>query len=321
MQKASTDRKLRFIFAGTVLLLLGLAYVISGMLPAVQAPAERAYYVYASSYPVYALSSMILKDVPGIELKLLTQPSKRGYRDYMLSDWEYAILDTADITIVLGAGYEAFAPELGNGNSIFISLLSALPVKTLPAKAVIYENDQPEATPIPWTYLSLDGAMDICESLAANMCTADERYSSLYIANLKTAWDALGELKVKAESCHALEGVNVALLHEAFLYTADELRANVVYAVTSDDAETLAVNDVSSIASEMKRQGVQAILADDNIDPTLAEAFANAGFHVIKLELMTDMDANFDTDGFFTAYTNNLNSCEESINASCDDIH
>ena len=80
-----------------VLCLLALAYGATFMLKRHALNANRdAYIVYASSYPVYAVGSMIIDHVPGMQLKLLTQPQLVGYTAYTLSAFDKRALSQSD---------------------------------------------------------------------------------------------------------------------------------------------------------------------------------------------------------------------------------
>ena len=285
------------------------AYIWAGSLAIPKKP-ERSYLVYASCYPVYALSSLILKDVPGIELHQLTQPTARGLGDYALSDWDRAILSRADIVINLGGGYEAFAAELMSGSSICITLQSALPLASVPDEATVYGTGSAEREPVPWLYLSAEGAMELCEALCANMCTADETCANLYIANLNACYDQLSAMQTAAQNTRALRGVNVALMHEALLYTAKDAGANVVYSIDCKDAQALLPQEFLSVIDEMRNAGAQAVLVDRYCDLALIQALEAAGLPVISLDLMCDMNPSYGSQGYFDAFYDNLKAIE-----------
>ena len=285
------------------------AYILSGNLTPIDS-AERSYSVYASCYPVYALSSLILKDVPGIRLLQLTQPTARGLGDYALSDWDRAMLSHADVVITLGGGYEAFANELLSGSSICITLQSALPLMSLPQDANVYGGNSEERAPVPWLYLSAEGAMELCEALCANMCTADEACASMYIANLNACYDKLSAMQAAAQNTKALRGVNVALMHEALLYPASDAGANVVYSIPCKEAQALLPQELLEVIDQMQSLNTQAVLVDRFCDPALVQALEASGLPVIRLDLMCDMDPSYGAQGYFDAFYNNLKAIE-----------
>ncbi len=68
-------------------------------------------------FRVYALSAPILSGAPGITLKCLVQPQDGCLRNYELSDWDAALLGSADAAILSGRGLESFESGIFGGRS------------------------------------------------------------------------------------------------------------------------------------------------------------------------------------------------------------
>ena len=65
--------------------------------------------IYASFYPLYALTELIVRDVPGIQAHCLVQPQDGCLRSYALSDWDlYLLVSAPDVVVIGGRGLESY---------------------------------------------------------------------------------------------------------------------------------------------------------------------------------------------------------------------
>ena len=95
-----------------IALILIISVALSGWHRLVE-PEYKSISVYATFWPVYALSNAVMKDVPDARLRLLVQPQDGCLRDYALSDWDAAILSrSADAVLMGGRGLESFESAL-----------------------------------------------------------------------------------------------------------------------------------------------------------------------------------------------------------------
>ena len=89
-----------------------LTFVLSGCRPLVT-DATKALSVYATFYPIYALTDAVMAGIPDAALHCLVQPQDGCLRNYQLSDWDISLLASgADAVILGGRGLESFESTL-----------------------------------------------------------------------------------------------------------------------------------------------------------------------------------------------------------------
>ena len=89
------------------------AIVLSACHPLVEEEGPEELVVYATFYPIYALSERIFDGIPSMELHCLVQPQDGCLRNYELSDWDlYLLAYSADAVIEGGRGLESFSSTL-----------------------------------------------------------------------------------------------------------------------------------------------------------------------------------------------------------------
>ena len=87
---------------------LALIFAISASLSGCQRlvePENESISIYATFWPIYALSDAVMRDIPDAQLKLLAQPQDGCLRDYQLSDWDAALLSADADAILMGDPY------------------------------------------------------------------------------------------------------------------------------------------------------------------------------------------------------------------------
>lgn len=95
------------------LLLAALAIMLSACAPLVEsAETQRTWQIYATFYPIYALTSLVTEDIEALETHCLVQPQDGCLRDYALSEWDLYMLLQADVVVSGGRGLESFESTL-----------------------------------------------------------------------------------------------------------------------------------------------------------------------------------------------------------------
>ena len=138
--------------------------------------------IYATFYPVYALTEMITEDVPDVSLHCLVQPQDGCLRDYQLSDWDLALLArSADAVIAGGRGLESFESSLenlGESGPAVSSLMVNMELEEVTAVNVDADSDSHWSDANPFIYMDVDGAIELCQRIAAHMGTLDPKYQA-----------------------------------------------------------------------------------------------------------------------------------------------
>ena len=273
-----------------------LALLLTGCGPLVTDDA-RSIDIYATFWPLYALTDALMADVPDATLHGLVQPQDGCLRSYQLSDWDARLLASADAVICGGRGLESFEHLLfqgdENGPAVFAALYD---LELYEGKAHSDREDSHLDGPNPHLYMSVNGAEDIIEGIAAGLASLDPRYAETYAANLERALTALEQLSEDMRvAAGNVAGQPVALMNEALIYTANDLGLNVAAWIERESGEGLYGNALNDCIKRLNASGAKVALLEMQAPAALVDALTAAGFSVAKLDVLS---THAERDGF-----------------------
>jgi ABC-type Zn uptake system ZnuABC Zn-binding protein ZnuA len=155
-------------------LFMTVALLLTGCAPEISLT-ENVQQIYASFYPIYALSSLVLDEIPGIRLKCLVQPQDDCLRLYELSDWDASVISyDADCIIIGGNGLESFENTVYSFGSNGPAVISATDSSD-PYEYQIVENAGTNTGHLtgknPDLYMSVTGAMEMVQTINTSIKT------------------------------------------------------------------------------------------------------------------------------------------------------
>ena len=277
------------------MLILALIAALTGCQRLVE-PEKQSISVYATFWPVYALTDAVMADVPDATLKLLVQPQDGCLRSYQLSDWDAALLTAdADAVILGGRGLESFE------NLLFAWGETGPAVSAVLYNLELYNQDDRadgEAESHlrganPHLYLSLNGAKQMLESISASMLSLDPQYAEIYAKNAQSAGERLDSLlednRALLEDC---ESGSVVLMNEALIYVARDYGLKVVEWIDRESGDNLVDNELSTCLERLAATDARVILIENQAPQPLVEALEAAGYAVARLDVLSDRRAD-----------------------------
>ena len=276
-------RKFLLILAAVVLLLS-----LSGCGKIVPDEANPERTIYASFPPVYALVSPIVAGVPGITLKCLVQPQDGCMRSYELSDWDEAVLNSADAVILAGRGFESFENWTPHGTVATVSAMDGLTL--INNGSVAAQGDEPDhfEDENPWAYLSVAQAREMISVITAGMIQLDPDYESVYEENYAHFDEELDALQTRMEEALiAAPEMSVAVAHEGLFYLTDELGLEVGAVIKREPGSELSDNELEAALEALKTSGVKVILIETQSPQSLRDALTNAGYHLALIDTLS----------------------------------
>jgi zinc transport system substrate-binding protein len=109
--------KNKYVF---VAIMLSCILLISGIFTGVYvsqsqtADTDDNFVVVTSFYPMYIAALNVVKDVPGVTLKNLSEPQTGCLHDFQLTPQDMKLLSTADVFIINGGGIESFMEQIAS---------------------------------------------------------------------------------------------------------------------------------------------------------------------------------------------------------------
>ena len=246
------------------LLLLMLASVLSGCRKLVQ-DEDGPISVYATFYPIYALTDAVMHGVPDAALHCLVQPQDDCLRAYQLSDWDLALLSRgADAVIAGGRGLESFESTLfgwGEDGPAIAAVLYNLELYNQD-QVVDGEAHSHLQGPNPHLYMSLLGAKQIVESISSTMVSLDPVYSEKYIDNSRVA---IGTL----------------------VYMAQDYSFEVVEWIERETGANFGDNELAIWLERLDKARPDIILIERQSPQALRESLEDAGYAVAVIDVLS----------------------------------
>jgi len=266
--------------------------------------------VYASFYPIYAIADMICGDVSNVRLNCLVQPQDGCLRAYALSDWDLALLDSADALLIGGRGLESFETllyTLGENGPAVSGLLYDMELREF---ETAFEDEESHWTGgNPHIYMHTDGAIRTAERIAGSLGMLNAGNREKYAANLETAKDKLMALQAEIRAENALiEGKNVIVMNEALLYVADEFGLKVEKCIERESGEALYDHSLDACIRELKGCEARVILIEKQAPEAFCRALEDAGYDLIYLDVLSTHRADEGYEGYLEALRQNADA-------------
>ncbi len=292
-----------FALALALILVVSAAFVFLFSDKCAVTKTKDEFVIWADSYPLFALASRIVKDVPGMSIIYPLQPQDEGMEQYTLSDWDKAIIAGCDVIMLNGGGYESFEADVVCGDKPVITAVSGL--KYTVEGLNIYGNGGGEPITDPYLYLSIDGARQMLEAITANMLALDEVYTARYYTNLSEANAYLDTIEEQINAYKIDTPVPAAVAHKSLFYSAEECGLDCTYIIDREPASCPGDNELNEILADLTEAGVSVILAEKQAPYEFTAFFEQNGITVISVDLMTSLTAQDGIDAFGNTLADN----------------
>lgn len=274
-----------------ILMLILLAAVALSGCHRLVADEDESVCVYATFWPIYALTDAVAHDIPDLSLKLLVQPQDGCLRNYRLSDWDAALLSAGANGVLMGGrGLESFESTLfgwGENSPAIAALLYNLELCNQDDKTG-GETESHLRGANPHLYMSIEGAQRIVDSASASMQSLDPQYATLYVEH---AQEANARLKALLADNRALladcEGAPVALMNEALVYVARDYGLEIAVQIDRESGVSLGDNELDACLEKLNASGARVVLIEKQAPQALTEALEAAGYAVARIDIMS----------------------------------
>lgn len=299
------------ICAIILLLLTGCSPIVENVPPTTE--------VYATFYPIYALTQLIADGAENTEIHCLVQPQDECLRSYSLSDWDlYMLAYSADGVISSGNGLESFEEKLREmGETVFpvAEVMSGLAMEHF--EDVFEDADSHFAGDNPHLYMSLNSVDAILDNIAGSLSILDASNAEIYEANRLTAQQKFDNLRAYiSKQTEVCEGIRTAVLHEALLYPAFECGLDITASFERENGEMLYSGSLEECLNKLSEQEVQLVLIERQAPKALVDTLEGNGYAVALLDVMSTLQESDGADG----YIETLKSNAQTIFDACSKI-
>ena len=294
--------------------------------------------VMTSCNPVYIATLNILDGVEGYKVQNLSQPTTGCLHDYTLTTEDMKNLSKADVLVVNGGGMEGYlddvvaaypdlkiidtyeAIEHSNG---FIGMDEYLIEEDEEHEHEHEHEDEHEEAHEEEhhhdhganSHIWMDDRLFKCQVAAiANelMGPNPNREETPISKNFFEYSDKLENEIDKQGLDVAVANENVAILHEAFAYTAQSLGANVVATMDLDEERQVSAGEVSAFLDEIKEHDVKLVFAEYDYGKSMGDLIEEqTDAKVVYLETL--VHGSYEAGSYVDIMNNNFIAIKNSL--------
>ena len=295
-------------------MLAALAFMLSGCQPLVT-DAPKPLSVYATFYPLYALTDAVTAGIPDTDLHCLVQPQDGCLRSYGLSDWDLSLLASgADAVILGGRGLESFESVLTGWGETGPAVSAVLYNQTLYNAGSSHarsEEDSHLEGANPHLYMSVEGAKHIIEAISSAMMVFDPQYGDRYAENEAAAIARLDALtKHIKDISDGLSDKKVILMNEALIYVAQDYGLEAADWIDRESGENYYGTELADLMARLNQCGAKVVLIERQAPAALVVALKAAGYAVARLDILSTHREGEGFDTYIDAQTANAAAIE-----------
>lgn len=278
--------------------------------------------IYATFYPLYIAAEWLVDGVSDVQVNCLVQPQDGCLRDYQLSDWDLALLSSADLILAGGRGLESFESvlyALGEDGPVVSSLLYNMDLRQQSGVNTQRDSLSHWLDVNPHIYMGIDGMREIVQRTANTLMMFDPENDQIYHDNLEKAQDNLDTLRkeLTATLSH-LKDEKVIVMNEALVYAADTYSLKVDLFYDRESGTSLYDADLDACMKALSRSEAKVVLIEKQAPQSFCEALEAAGYSVARMDILSTMQASEAKEGYFEAHRANaqaiINAFAKSAN-------
>lgn len=267
---------------------------------------DKTLTIATSFYPMYIASVNIAKDVPGVKVVNMTQPTTGCLHDYQLKPDDLKTLSEAQIFIVNGAGMEAFMDKV-------VQQLPDLKIVEA-SKGIELIKGEGEEGDNPHVWVSISDAIQEVKNIGLQLATLDPDHAGQYNANTTAYVDKLEALRVKMhQSLDGAKNRDIITFHEAFPYFAREFNLNIVSVIEREPDSQPSAAELADTINIVNKYKIRALFAEPQYPAQAADTIAReTGARVFVLD--PAVTGPMEPDAYLKIMESNLKILEEALN-------
>lgn len=322
--------KKKLIIAGCAILLVGISLFLINRMPKKE-ETDSDYTIVTSFYPMYVLTKNLVKDIPDVEVINLTDYESGCLHDYQLTTKDMRRLENADLFIMNGGGMESFIEEILKSYPELTVVDASEGISFLPSEHhhdhededdheeddnheddaeheddANHEDDDDHDDHDHGEYnahvwLDMDLYIVQIENVAKALAEHLQENQSTFESNKQGYSEKIDDLKEEfAKELSALQGKEVVLFHDAFVYLSAVLGLDVVYVVDVDGEASLSAGHIAEVVDEINLHNIKTLFTEEQYSTTIADRIAKetgASVYIVDSLVKGNMDENGYIDG------------------------
>lgn len=295
------------VFLMTVTLLCGAAFAQTRVL--------------ATTFPVYQIVRNVVRNVPGMEVRLMLPAQAGCPHDYALTPQDMGKLSQADVLVVNGLGMEAF---LGSPSARSKKELRTVDASKGISGLLPYTDEETahegheghhHGGMNPHLFASPRMAAQMARSIAGQLADLDPGNAAAYWSNGENYARTLDAL---ADEFAALGGKlknnRIITQHGVFDYLARDMGLEVAAVIQADDTQAPSASDMMKLVKAIRGRHVGAIFTEPQYPDKIAATLSReTGVATAKLDPLATGPAIAPLDYYEKTMRANLHTLESTL--------
>ncbi len=264
---------------------------------------EQELTVVTSFYPMYIAAMNVIGDTEGVRLSNLSEPQTGCLHDFQLTPEDMKLLSGADIFIINGGGLESFMEDIAADYPKLSVIEAGKDLAILPGEGG--ENAH--------VWMSVSAYRKQVAAIAEMLSELDPAHEAQYARNADNYQKKLAALEKRQEAlAKQIKGTPVVLLHDAFVYLADDYGLAVSAEMNLDEERQISAGEAAEMLAQIRADGVQQVLAEESYGKDLGEMLeTEAGVQVLYLDVLNR--GVYDADSYLDGMQRNITLLEEAF--------
>lgn len=282
-----------------------------------EAPTEAVTSIYTSFYPLYAAAEWLLAGIPNVELNCLVQPQDGCLRNYQLSDWDLALLSSADLILAGGRGLESFESvlyALGENGPAVSAILYNMELTEQRGRNTQEDTQSHWLDANPHIYMETAGMIEIVQRVANTLILFDPAHEDIYRKNLENTLSELNALhdEISAGLSH-LKDNQVIVMNEALVYAVREYGLKAAMFYDRESGAGMYDDDLQECLKMLGKSGAQVILIEKQAPQSLCEVLEATGYRLARMDILSTRRASEGAEGYFDAQRANVQAVKDAF--------
>ena len=259
--------------------------------------------ILATTKPVYEFATILCEGTP-LKVDLLISENVSCLHDYTLQVNQMRKLESAELIIINGAGFEDFLADALPDDRRIIDCSANIELHC--AHSHSHDSHTHENDPHIW--LSIDNGRKMAEDIYAGLCKNNPEYTDTITSNFAKLIGKFDTLSENAQVLKELRCRELITFHDGFSYFADSLDLHIIKAIEEESGSEASAQELISIIQDIKVHNLPAIFTEVSSSSAAASIIrAETGIQVYALDMALSERSYFD------AMEHNIKTLKEAL--------
>ena len=265
------------------------------------APNRDVPQVVATTLPVYEFTSILCKNTDIAVHRLITEDVS-CLHNYSLQVRQLCALESAQVVIMTGAGFESFVLDVVHEDTDLI-------LATAQTQHSHNHHQDHHHGEDPHTWLMPLEAKEMCHRIYEGLCVRYPQHTEALTENLASLEELLDDLQAYGdEQLQSLSCRQLITFHDGFSYLAESFGLEVLCAIEEESGSEASAAQLKELTVLIEENEIPAIFTEKNGSTSAAQIIAReTGVGIYSLDMALSGDSYFD------AMYHNIDTLKEAL--------